>query len=281
MKRRSKLRRLLRINFVVGSVMVGLMVVAALVGLFWTPIDPDALSIGTRLSGPGENGHLLGSDGAGRDIASLLMVGAGISVTIAFISSISALFLGTVFGGLAAVFGGKVDELVMRSADVLYAFPSVIFAVILAATFGPGLPTAVVAIIVIFTPTTARLVRGVSMQLMGRDWVLAARAYGRRPMRIYVRQVLPNISATLIVQGALLFAVSILVEAALSYLGLGVQPPTPSWGRMLRDAQDFLSVQSALALWPGLCIVITVLGVNLIGDGLRDAFDPRGLEVPR
>lgn len=260
--------------------MVGFIVGIALLGTVWTPFDPDQLGIGTRLSSPGENGHLLGSDGAGRDVVSLLMVGAGTSVTIAAISSISALILGTMFGGIAAVGGGRVDEIVMRSADVMYAFPSVIFAVILAAKLGPGMFTAVIAIIVIFTPTTARLVRGVSMQMLRRDWVMAAKAYGRKPIRIYIRQVIPNISATLIVQGALLFAVSILVEAALSYLGLGVQPPTPSWGRMLRDAQDFLTVQSHLALWPGLCIVVTVLGVNLIGDGLRDALDPRGVELP-
>jgi peptide/nickel transport system permease protein len=280
-RRASRFRRLLRVNFVVGSLMVGLMVMIAIVGLFWTPLDANALAIGTRLSAPGENGHLLGSDGAGRDVASLLMVGARSSVVIASVASISALILGTLVGGLAVVYGGKIDELLMRSADVLYAFPAVIFAVILSASLGSGILSVVIAIVVIFTPTTARLVRGVSLQMMGRDWVLAARAYGRRPMRIYIRQVVPNISATLIVQGALLFAVSILVEAALSYLGLGVQPPTPSWGRMLRDSQDFLSVQSALALWPGLCIVVTVLGVNLMGDGLRDAFDPRGLDVPR
>lgn len=280
MKSRSLRARLLRVNFVVGVLMVGFIVGIALLGTVWTPFDPDQLGIGTRLSSPGENGHLLGSDGAGRDVVSLLMVGAGTSVTIAAISSISALILGTTFGGIAAVGGGRIDEIVMRSADVMYAFPSVIFAVILAAKLGPGMFTAVIAITVIFTPTTARLVRGVSMQMLGRDWVMAARAYGRKPVRIYIRQVIPNISATLIVQGALLFAVSILVEAALSYLGLGVQPPTPSWGRMLRDAQDFLTVQSHLALWPGLCIVVTVLGVNLIGDGLRDALDPRGLEMP-
>lgn len=274
--RTRRRKRKIHGNLIVGTILVGFVFLVAIVSLFWTPLDPDSLSISTRLSSPGQNGHLLGSDGAGRDVLSQLMVGARTSVTIATLSSVSALFLGVVFGGLAAVRGGWTDEVVMRSADVLYAFPSVIFAVILAATLGPGLITAVLAIIVIFTPTTARLVRGVSLQMMGRDWVTAARAYGRRRPWIYIRQVVPNISATLIVQGALLFAVAILVEAALAYLGLGVQPPTPSWGRMLRDAQQFLTVQPLLAVWPGLCIVFTVLGVNLVGDGLRDMLDPRG-----
>jgi len=278
---RTQKNRFLRTNLVVGVVLVSLIFLMAIIGFFWTPFDPDQLAIGTRLSGPGENGHVLGSDSGGRDVLSLLMVGARTSVFVASISSLLALGFGTLFGGIAAVRTGVVDEMVMRGADILYAFPAVIFAVVLAATLGSGVSTAVIAIVVIFTPTTARLVRGVSLQIMSRDWVLAARAYGRSKARIYVRQVLPNMSAILIVQWALLFAVAILVEAALAYLGIGVQPPTPSWGRMLRDAQEFLSIQPLLAVWPGLCIVITVLGVNLIGDGLRDVLDPRLDETVR
>jgi len=270
--RRRKFRRF---NLILGGLLVSAMFLLAIVGLVWTPHNPDALSIGTRLSSPGENGHLLGSDKAGRDVLSQLMVGARASLLIATVSSLAALILGTLFGGIAAVRSGLVGEAIMRGADILYAFPAVLFAVVLAATLSPGASTAALAITVIFTPTTARLIRGVSLKYLGRDWVMAARAYGRRPTRIYIRQVLPNMSATLIVQWALLFAVAILVEAVLAYLGLGVQPPTPSWGRMLRDAQEFLSLHPLLAVWPGLCIVITVLGVNLIGDGLRDALDPR------
>ena len=268
-------RNWLRPNLIIGGSMIGLIFGMMIVGLFWTPFAADAIDIGNRLSGPGENGFLLGSDGIGRDVVTQLMVGARSAVFVSVVSSVSALVLGVILGGVAALRRGWAEEFLMRTSDILYSFPGVVLAIALAAVLGSGLTTAVVAIVAIFTPTTARLVRGVSLEVVNRNWFLAARGYGRRPAWIYFRQCIPNIAPILIVQGTLLFAAAVLVEAALAYLGLGVQPPTPSWGRMLRDAQEFAVVQPILAIAPGIAIVLTVLGVNLIGDGLRDVLDPK------
>lgn len=273
--RRSDWRNWMRPNLIIGGAMIGLVFGAMVVGLFWTPTAPDAIDIGNRLSGPGENGFLLGSDEFGRDVVTQLMVGARSAVFVSVVSSVTALVLGVFFGGLAALRRGWAEEVLMRTSDILYSFPGVVLAIALAAVLGSGITTAVVAIVAIFTPTTARLVRGVSLEVVNRNWFLAARGYGRRPAWIYFRQCIPNIAPILIVQGTLLFAAAVLVEAALAYLGLGVQPPAPSWGRMLRDAQEFATVQPILAIVPGIAIVITVLGVNLIGDGLRDVLDPK------
>ncbi|HSJ28206.1 MAG TPA: ABC transporter permease [Acidimicrobiia bacterium] len=273
--RTSGWRNWLRPNLVIGGSMLLLILGIMVVGLFWTPFDSNAIDIGKRLSSPGENGYLLGSDGFGRDVVTQLMVGARSAVLVSVVSSVSALVLGVIIGGIAALRRGWVEEIIMRGSDILYSFPGVVLAIALAAVLGTSLFTAIVAIIAIFTPTTARLVRGVSLEVVNRNWFLAARGYGRRPAWIYFRQCIPNIAPILIVQGTLLFAAAVLVEAALAYLGLGVQPPTPSWGRMLRDAQQFAAVQPILAIVPGLAIVITVLGVNLIGDGLRDVLDPK------
>ena len=267
-------RPYLRANLTFGASLAGLVLILTAIGLFWTPQDSDAISIATRLSGPGENGHLLGSDWFGRDMLSQLMVGGRSAIFLATLSAMGALFFGTLVGGWAAVRGGGVEEVTMRAVDVIYAFPAVILAIVVAASLGPGVFSAITAIIVIFTPQTARIVRGAMLSLIGRDWFVAARGYGRSRMYIFFRQCIPNMSAVLIVEGTLLFAYAVLVEAALSYLGLGVQPPAPSWGRMLRDAQEFLTLQPWLAVFPGLAIFITVLGVNLIGDGLRDVLDP-------
>jgi peptide/nickel transport system permease protein len=273
--RSSGWRNWLRPNLVIGGSMLLVILGIMVVGLFWTPFDSNAIDIGKRLSSPGENGYLLGSDGFGRDVVTQLMVGARSAVLVSVVSSVSALVLGVIIGGIAALRRGWVEEIIMRGSDILYSFPGVVLAIALAAVLGTSLVTAIVAIIAIFTPTTARLVRGVSLEVVNRNWFLAARGYGRRPAWIYFRQCIPNIAPILIVQGTLLFAAAVLVEAALAYLGLGVQPPTPSWGRMLRDAQQFAAVQPILAIVPGLAIVITVLGVNLIGDGLRDVLDPK------
>lgn len=273
--RDSGWRNWLRPNLIAGGAMLLLVFGTMVVGLFWTPYAADAIDIGNRLAAPGEAGYLLGSDGFGRDVVTQLMVGARSAVFVSVVSSISALVLGVILGGIAALRRGWVEEILMRSSDILYSFPGVVLAIALAAVLGTSLTTAIVAIVLIFTPTTARLVRGVSLEVVNRNWFLAARGYGRRPAWIYFRQCIPNIAPILIVQGTLLFAAAVLVEAALAYLGLGVQPPTPSWGRMLRDAQEFAVVQPILAIAPGIAIVLTVLGVNLIGDGLRDVLDPK------
>lgn len=268
-------RRWMRPNLLIGVGLVGLVFVMMVVGLFWTPKNPNALDVGGRLSPIGQGGYLLGSDHYGRDTLSQLMVGARSAVIISTVSSVSALILGVIIGGIAALRRGAVEEVLMRASDILYSFPGVVVAIALVAVLGSSFRTAIIAIVLIFTPTTARLVRGVSLEVVNRNWFLAARGYARRPAWIYFRQVIPNISPMLIVQGTLLFAQAVLIEAALSYLGLGVQPPTASWGRMLRDSQQYAAIEPILAIAPGMAIVITVLGVNLVGDGLRDVFDPK------
>lgn len=268
-------RRWLRPNLIIGGGLVGIVFLMMFIGLFWTPMNPNALNPAGRLSGVGENGYLLGADHYGRDTLSQLMIGARSAVLVSSISSVSALILGVIIGGIAALRRGMVEEVLMRASDILYSFPGVVVAIALVAVLGTSLRTAIIAIVLIFTPTTARLVRGVSLEVVNRNWFLAARGYARRPAWIYFRQVIPNISPVLIVQGTLLFAQAVLIEAALAYLGLGVQPPTASWGRMLRDSQQYAALEPMLAIAPGLAIVITVLGVNLVGDGLRDVLDPK------
>ena len=257
-------------RLVLGAAMLGLVAGLLFVGLVWTPHDPYALNVAQRLAPVGTPGFVLGTDGAGRDVLSEVMVGARNSLLVAAIASAIALVLGVAAGGAAATYRGWVEEGVMRGVELLYAFPTVIVALVISAKLGPGDTAAIAAIVAFFAPTTARIVRGVSLPVMSRDWVLAARAYGRSREWIYIRQVLPNIGATLIVQATLMFGTSVLIEASLSYIGLGAQPPTPSWGRMLHDAQSDIAIHPVLAVWPGLAIIFTVLGANLLGDGLRE-----------
>lgn len=272
---RSKLPAAGRASLGIGGFLLLIVATLAITGTMWTPRDPYQLDISNRLAPPWSAGHPLGTDAAGRDVLSELMAGAKNSLLVAATSTLIALIAGVIVGGIAAVSAGWIDDALMRLTEVLYAFPAVILAVILSARLGPSNLASVFAISIFFAPTTARLVRGVSLQYRAKEWVLAARAYGRPSWFIYGRQVIPNISSMLIVQATLMFGFGILIEASLSFLGLGAQPPEPSWGRMLRDAQSYLPVQPFLALWPGLAIVLTVLGINLLGDGLRDMLEPR------
>ncbi len=273
-------RRWRRTNLIVGAVLVGLVVVTAVVSLFWTPFDPEQVNVADRFLGVGEGGHLLGTDQFGRDIASQLMVGARNTLFVGVLAVSIAIAVGIPLGGVAAVRRGWVEEAVMRFSDLMFAFPAVLLAILLVAALGPSTSSAMVAIGLAYVPIVARVTRGASLPVLERDFVRAARGYGRGRTFIFVRHVLPNIASVLIVQATVLFALAILAEAALSFLGIGTQPPTPSWGRSLNDAQTFISVAPTLALWPGLAIAVSVLGFNLLGDGLRDALDPR-LEVRR
>lgn len=273
-------RRWRRTNLVVGASLVGLVVVTALVSFVWTPHDPRRISPGERLLGVGEGGHLLGTDQFGRDVFSQIMVGSRTALYVGVLAVAIAILAGIPLGGLAAVRRGWIEDAVMRIADVVYAFPPVLLAILLVAALTPGVGAAMVAIGVAYVPIVARVTRGASLSVLQLDFVAAARGYGRGGAFIFVRHVLPNIASVLIVQATVLFALAILAEAALSFLGIGTQPPTPSWGRSLRDAQTFLQLSPRLAFWPGMAIALTVLGFNLLGDGLRDAFDPR-LEVSR
>lgn len=261
-------------SFAIGAVLSALLVLAALVSLFWTPYPPTEIDIPAKLRPPSA-AHGLGTDSLGRDIASQLLAGAQSAIVVGVVAVSIGLGLGVLLGCLAAARRGWVEELVMRAADFTFAFPALLSAIMLGAVYGPGLLTGILAIGIFNIPVFARISRGAAQAVWSREYVLAARAAGLGPWRITWVHVLPNIASVLIVQATISFATAILAEAALSYLGLGTQPPQPSWGRMLNEAQTQLFQAPMLAVYPGLAIALSVLGLNLMGDGLRDLLDPR------
>jgi peptide/nickel transport system permease protein len=261
-------------SFAIGAALVGLLVATALLSFVWTPYSPTELDIPNKLAPPSAS-HWLGTDSLGRDIVSLLIMGARNSIAVGVIAVGIGIGFGVALGLLAAARRGWVEELVMRLSDFTFAFPALLSAIMLTAIWGPGLVTSIVAIGIFNVPVFARITRAAANVVWAREFVLAARACGKGRFRITLEHVLPNIASQLIVQATIQFAVAILAEAALSFLGLGTQPPTPSWGRMLNEAQSLLYQRWQLALWPGLAIVLSVLGLNLMGDGLRDLLDPR------
>lgn len=258
----------------IGATIVAVVAVMALVSLVWTPHDPVAAYPDDRLLGPSLD-HLMGTDRFGRDVFSRIMAGSRITLMVGVIAvSISAL-IGTPLGILAGMRRGWAESLIMRGSDLLLAFPALLLAVVCGAVFGASTVTAMVAIGIAGVPAFARVARAGTHQVMARDYVAAARSGGRGWWEIALRHILPNVAGMIIVQASVAFALAVLAEAALSFLGLGTPPPDPSWGRMLQNAQASLGSAPQLALWPGLAIALTVLGFNLLGDGLRDAFDPR------
>jgi peptide/nickel transport system permease protein len=261
-------------SLIVGGALVGLVVLAALISYVWTPYDATVVRPDDSLAGSSWQ-HLLGADNFGHDTLSQLMVGARTTLLVGVVAIGIAAVLGVPIGAIAAQRGGAVDEIAMRGSDIVYAFPAVLIAIMLAAVYGGSTVTAMIAIGIAYIPVFARLTRGSALQVLRSDYVLAARACGRRPREILTHHVLPNIASMLIVQATVLFAVAILAEAALSYLGLGTSPPTPTWGNMLADSQTYLGEDAWLAIWPGLAIALAVLGFSLLGDGLRDVLDPR------
>lgn len=261
-------------SFVVGGVLVALLVGLALLSFVWTPHPATEIDVPNKLQPPSAT-HWLGTDSLGRDIASLLIVGARASIAVGLIAVGIGIAVGVALGLLAAARRGWVEELVMRLSDFTLAFPALLTAIMLTAIYGPGLVTSIVAIGIFNIPEFARIARASANSIWTREFVLAARACGKGAWRITFEHVLPNIASVLIVQATIRFAIAILAEAALSYLGLGTQPPTPSWGRMLNEGQTMMYQAPMLAVWPGLAIVLTVLGLNLMGDGLRDLLDPR------
>ncbi len=261
-------------NFLLGAVLVSFVVGVAALSLIWTPHDPQTMSISTKFAPPSAS-HWLGTDQLGRDVVAQLMAAARNSMTVALVAVLLGGSIGVALGLLASAVGGWVEDGVMRLADLGFAFPALLFAIMLAAVFGPSLTNAVLAISFINIPIFARVTRASANQIWTRDYVAAARAAGRGRFAISRDHVLPNIAAAIIVQATIEFAVAILAEAALSYLGLGAQPPASSWGRMLSEAQTLMYLAPQLAIYPGLCIVIAVLGFGLLGDGLRDITDPR------
>jgi peptide/nickel transport system permease protein len=271
MSRRSTLP--LNATLVIGGVLTALLIGTALLSLVWTPEAPTRVRIPLRLKGPLEAG-LLGTDHFGRDVVSLIMAGAWNSLAIAWPAVLLGAAIGTAIGCAAAAWKGIAEEIAMRVSDVVFAFPAVLSAIMIGALLGSGPTAAILAIAVFNVPVFARVTRGVALQVWTLDYIAAARAIGKHPLRITWEDVMPNIAGALIVQVTIQLALAILTEAGLSYLGLGVRPPNPSWGRMLSDAQTYLSQAPHLAIAPGIAIALSVLGLNLLGDGLRDALDP-------
>lgn len=261
-------------SFAIGGVLTLLLVLAAAVSLVWTPWSPYEMNIANKLKPP-TAAHWLGTDTFGRDVASLLLVGARASILVGVIAVGIGLVVGTALGLLAAARRGWVEEAIMRFADFSMAFPAILSAIMMTAVFGAGIVNAIIAIGIYNIPTFARITRASANAIWSREYVAAARACGKGAFAITMQHVLPNISAVLIVQSTIRFAIAILAEAALSYLGLGTQPPQPSWGRMLSEAQTMMFQAPLLAVWPGMAIALAVLGLNLLGDGLRDLLDPR------
>lgn len=267
-------------NLALGAVLTGVFVVAALLSFVWTPFDHAVLDIPNKLQTPNAT-HLLGTDHFGRDILSMIMVGARTSIAVALVAVGIGMGLGVPLGLWAAARSGSLlDEIIMRGNDLVFAFPSLVIAILITAIFGAGAVNAIIAIGIFNIPVFARITRGAALSLWQREFILAARVAGKGPARISIEHILPNVTNLLIVQGTIQFSLGILAEAGLSYVGLGAQPPLPSWGRMLADAQTLVSIAPHMALMPGFAIILTVLGLNLMGDGLRDYLDPR-LRVAR
>ena len=258
-----------------GGALALVFALAAAVSLVWTPYPVDIVDIPNRLQGPSA-AHLFGTDHFGRDILSMIMVGARTSIAVALVAVVIGAGIGVPLGlAAAAARGGVLDDAIMRSNDIVFAFPVILIAILITTILGPSSLNAIVAIGIFYIPVFARVARGAALSLWTRAFVLAARTAGKGRARISAEHILPNILNVLIVQGSIQFAVGIVAEAGLSFLGLGAQPPTPSWGRMLADAQTMVSLAPHMALFPGFAILLMVLGLNLMGDGLRDVLDPR------
>jgi peptide/nickel transport system permease protein len=272
--RRAARRALTHVTFTVGLAITLALLITAAVSLVYTPRDPLEMSISGRLQGPSD-AHLFGTDQFGRDLLSRVMRGAVTSLLVGVIAVGIGMGIGVVLGMLSGYFGGWLDEGFMRLMDAVQGFPAILSALLIAAVFHPSITISMVAIGVAFLPIFARLTRASFLEFRDREFVLAARALGAGDPALIVRHILPNTVPPLIVQATISFPVAILAEAALSYLGLGTQPPNPSWGLMLKESQAFMGTNPWYAVFPGSAIALTVLGLNLFGDGLRDLLDPK------
>jgi peptide/nickel transport system permease protein len=270
----DELRRL-RANrlTIIGTTLTLLIVALALLANQVAPYDPIALNARHRLEAPSTD-FRFGTDRLGRDILSRVVHGARSSLGIAATSVTVSLILGSALGLVAGYFGGAIDLVIGRIMDVLFSFPALLLAIAVAAMLGPGVRNTALAIAVVYTPLFVRVIRGPVISERHRDYVLAARVIGASHSKIIYRHILPNVLSPIIIQASAALSTAILIEAALSYIGLGTQPPAPSWGTMLSEGRTFLETAPWMSIFPGLAIALTVLAFNLVGDGLRDAFDP-------
>ena len=261
-------------NFTVGFFLSAVVVILAAVSLVWTPFDGNRMNARAKLQGPSWS-HPLGTDQYGRDTLSRVMTGAVNSIIVGLVTVAIGLTLGVALGLLAAYRGRFTDEVIMRFSDLLFGFPAVLTAILITSILGPSMVNAMLAIGIFYIPVFARLTRAVAMVVWEREYIVAARASGIGELAITWHHVIPNTLSPLLIQGTIQFAVAILAEAGLSYLGLGTQPPDASWGRMLNEAQTYMSTSPWMAIFPGVAIAWAVLGFNLLGDGLRDTLDPK------
>jgi peptide/nickel transport system permease protein len=261
-------------SWIVGAGGTAFLIGVTLLALVWTPYDAQAIDIAHKLFAPSAS-HWFGTDQLGRDVLSMLMAGARNSLGVAVLAVLIGMGMGVPLGLWAASRTGIVDEIIMRGNDVVFAFPSLLLAILITAVWGPGSVTAILAIGIFNVPVFARVTRGGAVALWQREFILAAQVAGRSRSQISLQHILPNLTGLLLVQATLQFSLGVLAEAGLSYLGLGAQPPQPSWGRMLNEAQTLTALSPTLALFPGLVIVFTVLALNLLGDALRDRLDVR------
>jgi peptide/nickel transport system permease protein len=267
-------RLLKNFAFTTGLLLTVALLIVAIAAPLLSPFDPDAQDTARRLEAP-SHGHLLGLDDLGRDVLSRIIWGARVSLRVGFSVVILASIIGITLGSMAGYFGGWMDTVIMRITDILLAFPGILLAIAMVAVLGPSLNNVVLALVVIGWVGYARLVRGQVLKVREMEYVIAAKAMGARSPRVILRHVLPNVMNPMIVMATLGLAGTILSEAALSFLGLGVQPPTPSWGAMLTSGRRYLGLANHLAIWPGIAIMLAVMGLNFLGDGLIDALDPK------
>ena len=265
-------------NFTAGFILSAIVVLTAAMSLIWTPYDANRMNAPDRLQGPSWR-HPLGTDQYGRDTLSRVMTGSVNSIIVGLVTVAIGLTVGVGLGLISAYFGRLTDEAIMRFSDLLFGFPAVLTAILITSILGPSMVNAMLAIGIFYIPVFARLTRAVAMVVWEKEFIAAARASGIGELGITWRHVLPNILSPLLIQGTIQFAVAILAEAGLSYLGLGTQPPDASWGRMLNEAQTFMDTNPWMAIFPGLAIAWSVLGFNLLGDGLRDTLDPKMVRI--
>jgi len=263
-----------------GLVIIVLFSLVAIFAPIISPYDPKTLFEGALRIPPfwdslGSSKYMLGTDDVGRDILSRLIHGTSLSMLIGASVVICSVGIGTILGLVSGYFGGKIDKIIMRFMDILMALPSILLAIVVVSILGPGLGNAIIAVSIVSIPSVTRLVRGSVLGEKRRQYVMAAKSFGMGKWKIMFREILPNCMAPLIVQATLGFSDGILNAAALGFLGLGAQPPTPEWGTMLADSRPFIESAPWMVTLPGLCILFVVLGFNLLGDGLRDALDPK------